>query len=385
MDLTRPTWIEIDLDILDKNYEEIRKIVPEGSDIMAIVKADGYGLGAVNIVRALMDKGVKRYGVATLSEALNIKAKVPHAQILVMGYTPEYLAKVAIENNIRVTVYMKEQAEYLNDLANEVGKDAVIHIKIETGMNRIGFPPKASSIEDIKAIREMDNIIIEGIFTHFPDSEYNEEYTRNSMKIFNDFLRRLEVLKINIPIKHSSNSAAIMSYPEYSLDMVRAGIIIYGLYPYPEADRSLLRLEPCFSLKSQVSYVKTLNKGERIGYGLTYETIDEEKIATIPIGYGDGYRRELSNKGYVLINGEYAKIVGLICMDQLMVNVTGIDVKRGDEVVLIGKQGDKEITIEELSTFVDLNPASIISLISRRVPRVYVKARRIPEVVDYLL
>lgn len=385
MDLTRPTWIEIDLDILDKNYEEIRKIVPEGSDIMAIVKADGYGLGAVNIVRALMDKGVKRYGVATLSEALNIKAKVPHAQILVMGYTPEYLAKVAIENNIRVTVYMKEQAEYLNDLAKEVGKDAVIHIKIETGMNRIGFPPKASSIEDIKAIREMDNIIIEGIFTHFPDSEYNEEYTRNSMKIFNDFLRRLEVLKINIPIKHSSNSAAIMSYPEYSLDMVRAGIIIYGLYPYPEADRSLLRLEPCFSLKSQVSYVKTLNKGERIGYGLTYETIDEEKIATIPIGYGDGYRRELSNKGYVLINGEYAKIVGLICMDQLMVNVTGIDVKRGDEVVLIGKQGDKEITIEELSTFVDLNPASIISLISRRVPRVYVKARRIPEVVDYLL
>ncbi len=385
MDLTRPTWIEIDLDILDKNYEEIRRIVPESSDIMAIVKADGYGLGAVNIVRALMDKGVKRYGVATLSEALNIKSKVPHAQILVMGYTPEYLAKVAIENNIRVTVYMKEQAEYLNDMAKEIGKDAVIHIKIETGMNRIGFPPKASSIEDIKAIREMDNIIIEGIFTHFPDAEYNEEYTRNSMKIFNDFLRRLEVLKINIPLKHSSNSAAIMSYPEYSLDMVRAGIIIYGLYPYTEANRSLLRLEPCFSLKSQVSYVKTLNKGERIGYGLTYESIDEEKIATIPIGYGDGYRRELSNKGYVLINGEYAKIVGLICMDQLMVNVTGIDVKRGDEVVLIGKQGDKEITIEELSTFVDLNPASIISLISRRVPRVYVKARRIPEVVDYLL
>lgn len=385
MDLTRPTWIEIDLDILEKNYDEIRRIVPENADIMAVVKADGYGLGAVNIVKSLMDKGVKRFGVATVSEALNIKAKAPHAQILVLGYTPEYLGKIAIENNIRMTVYLKEQAEYFNNLAGELGKDAVIHIKIETGMNRIGFPPKASSIEDIKRIREMENIIIEGIFTHFPDSEYNEEYTRSSMKVFNDFLKRLEVLKVNIPLKHASNSAAIMSYPEYSLNMVRAGIIIYGLYPYPEVDKEILKLEPCFTLKSQVAYVKTLAKGERIGYGLTYETNDEERIATIPIGYGDGYRRELSNKGHVLVKGEFAPIVGLICMDQLMINVSGIDVKRGDEVVLIGKQGDREITIDEISSFVDLNPSSIISLLSRRVPRVYVKARRIPEVVDYLL
>jgi len=385
MDLTRPTWLEIDLDALDKNYEEIRRIVPAQTDIMAVVKADGYGLGAVNIVKALMDKGVKRYGVATLSEALNIKNKVPHAQILVLGYTPEYLAKVAIENNIRLTVYLKEQADYFNNIAKELEMNAVIHIKIETGMNRLGFPAKGSSIQDIKDIKEMENLIVEGIFTHFPDSEYNEDYTRNSMKIFNDFLSRLEALKINIPLKHANNSAAIMSYPEYSLDMVRAGIIIYGLYPYPEVDKSILTLKPCFTLKSQVAYVKTLSMGEKIGYGLTYETTGEEKIATLPIGYGDGYRREFGKDGYVLIKGEKAKIVGLICMDQLMVNVTGIDVKRGDEVVLIGKQEDQEISIEELSSYTDQSSTAILSMLTRRVPRVYVKNRRIPEVVDYLL
>ncbi len=385
MELTRPAWLQIDLDRLHYNFREIRKVVPEGSEIMAVLKADAYGHGAIKIARELLSLGVTRFGVATLSEALELRKRLPHAQILVMGYTPEYLYETAIEHGIRTAVYLQEQAEQLSKVAARLNRDAIIHLKIETGMNRLGFLPNEDSMMSILKIREMDNIIVEGIFTHFPAADDDLEYTGNSMRKFESFTRQLEDKGFNIPIKHVNNSAAIMNLPEYSLDMVRAGIILYGVYPFPEANKDFLPLESCLSLRAQISHVKDLEAGERIGYGLTYTAQSRIKVATLPVGYADGWSRELSNKGSVLIGGKRAPIIGRVCMDQLMVDVTGIDAERGEEAVLMGRQGNEEITIEEIAGLIGQIPAAVMCMLSRRLPRVYTKENRPPEVVDYLI
>lgn len=385
MELTRPAWLEIDLDRLKFNFEEIRKVVLEGSDIMAVLKADAYGHGAAKIARELFSLGVTRFGVATLSEALEIRKRLHHAQILVMGYTPEYLYETAVEHGIRTAVYLQEQAESLSKIAGKLQKDAIVHLKIETGMNRLGFLPNEDSLSRILKIRDMDNIIVEGIFTHFPAADDDLEYTRNSMKKFEDFTRLLDEKGFNIPLKHVNNSAAIMNLPEYSLDMVRAGIILYGVYPFPEADRDFLPLKNCLSLKAQISHVKDLEAGEKIGYGLTYTTPSKIKVATLPIGYADGWSRALSNRGSVLIKGRRAPIIGRVCMDQMMVDATGIDTERGDEAVLMGCQGNEEITIEEIAGLIGQIPAAVMCMLSRRLPRVYTKENGVPEVIDYLI
>jgi len=385
MDLTRPAWLEIDLDNLHFNYNEIRKLVRDTADIMAVVKADAYGHGAAAIVRELMDLGVRRFGVAHLSEAIHIKNHSPHAQVLVMGYTPEYLAETAIEKGIRLTVYLEEQAEYFAKVAKSMNKDAVIHLKIETGMNRLGFLTDEKTLQAVGRIKEMDNIIIEGMFTHFPAADDDHEYTEGSMARFREFCRMLYEKDIDIPLKHVSNSAAIMNFPQFGLDMVRAGIILYGIYPYPEAKRETLPLKPCISLKAQISHVKTIEKGEKVSYGLTFQASSRTQVATVPVGYADGWSRDLSNRGVALVGGKRVPIIGRICMDQLMLDVTGMDVKRGDEAVLMGVQGSEEITIEEIAGQIGQIPASVLCMLTKRLPRVYVKERRVPEVVDYLL
>jgi len=385
MDLTRPAWLEIDLDNLHFNYKEIRKLVRDTADIMAVVKADAYGHGAAAIVRELMALGVKRFGVAHLSEAIHIKNHSPHAQVLVMGYTPDYLAEVAINRGMRLTVYLEDQADHFAKVAKELDKDAVVHLKIETGMNRLGFLPDEKTLQAVERIKEMDNIIIEGMFTHFPAADDDHGYTERSMAKFREFCRMLYEKDIDIPVKHVSNSAAIMNFPQYGLDMVRAGIILYGIYPYPQAKRETLPLKPCISLKAQISHVKTIEKGDKVSYGLTFEASTRTQVATVPVGYADGWSRDLSNKGYALVNGRRVSIIGRICMDQLMLDVTGMDVKRGDEAVLMGSQGEEEITIEEIASQIGQIPASVLCMLTKRLPRVYVKERRVPEVVDYLL
>ena len=385
MDLTRPAWLEIDLDNLHFNYKEIRKLVRDTADIMAVVKADAYGHGAAAIVRELMALGVKRFGVAHLSEAIHIKNHSPHAQVLVMGYTPDYLAEVAINRGVRLTVYLEDQADHFAKVAKALDKDAVVHLKIETGMNRLGFLPDEKTLQAVERIKEMDNIIIEGMFTHFPAADDDHGYTERSMAKFREFCRMLYEKDIDIPVKHVSNSAAIMNFPQFGLDMVRAGIILYGIYPYPQAKRETLPLKPCISLKAQISHVKTIEKGDKVSYGLTFEASTRTQVATVPVGYADGWSRDLSNKGYALVNGRRVSIIGRICMDQLMLDVTGMDVKRGDEAVLMGSQGEEEITIEEIASQIGQIPASVLSMLTKRLPRVYVKERRVPEVVDYLL
>ncbi|OZV11233.1 alanine racemase [Tissierella sp. P1] len=377
--------MEIDLDNLIHNHKEIRSILKEKTELMAVVKADAYEHGAVQIVRTLMEEGVKKFGVAHLSEALHIRKYVKDAEILIMGYTPEYLAEKAILNDITLTVYLKEQGEIFSQLAKRLNRTVKIHVKIETGMNRLGFMPNEDGIKDIKDIYNMDNIEVEGMFTHFAASDDDPSYTMEQVRRFDYVCNALQKLDINIPIKHISNSAAIMNFPDLNYDMVRAGIILYGVYPFPNADRELLKLKNILTLKAQISHVKEIGSGEKLSYGLIYEAKKKTKIATVPIGYADGFSRELSNKGNCIVNNTVVPIVGRICMDQLMIDVTGLDVKRGDEVILMGKSLDKEITIEEVANKSGQIPAAVQCMFNKRLPRIYIKNKEIINVTDYLL
>ncbi|MBU5313027.1 alanine racemase [Tissierella carlieri] len=383
--LTRPAWMEIDLDNLIHNYKEIRSILKEKTELMAVVKADAYEHGAIQIVRTLMEEGVEKFGVAHLSEALHIRKYVKDAEILIMGYTPEYLAEKAILNDITLTVYLKEQGEIFSQLAKRLDRTVKIHVKIETGMNRLGFMPNEDGIKDIKDIYNMDNIEVEGMFTHFAASDDDPSYTMEQVRRFDYVCNALQKLDINIPIKHISNSAAIMNFPDLNYDMVRAGIILYGVYPFPNADRELLKLKNILTLKAQISHVKEIGSGEKLSYGLIYEAKKKTKIATVPIGYADGFSRELSNKGNCIVNNTVVPIVGRICMDQLMIDVTGLDVKRGDEAILMGKSLDKEITIEEVANKSGQIPAAVQCMFNKRLPRIYIKNKEIINVTDYLL
>lgn len=383
--LTRPAWLEIDLDNLIHNYKEIKGILKDGTEMMAVVKADAYEHGAIQIVKTLLQEGVTRFSVAHLSEALHIRKYVKEAEILVMGYTPEYLGEIAVLNDITLTVYLRDQAECFSQCAKQLNKVVKVHIKIETGMNRIGFLPNKESIRDIKDICSMDNILVEGIFTHFAASDNDPTYTMEQLKKFDYVCDELLESNINIPVKHVSNSAAIMNFKDLNYDMVRAGVILYGIYPFPEADRSYLKLKNILTLKAQISHVKEIDEGEKLSYGLIYEAKNKTKIATIPIGYADGFSRELSNKGSCLVNDTIVPIVGRICMDQLMIDVTGLDVKRGDEVILMGKSKDKEITIEEIADKINQIPAALLCMFTKRLPRIYIQNGKIISIKDYLL
>ncbi len=383
--LTRPTWMEIDLDNLVHNCHEIKAKLKGTTDMMAIVKADAYEHGAEMIVRTLKDEGIKRFGVAHLSEALHIRKYHEDVEILIMGYTPDYLAEKAIENDITMAVYLKEQAEYFNEIAKTLNKSAKLHIKIETGMNRLGFMPTLENVDAIEEIYNMENIEVEGIFSHFAVADENRLYTNDQARKFKFVLDELAKKDIKIKIRHIMNSAATMNFYDYGYDMVRAGVIIYGVYPFPEADREYLKLKSLITLKSTVSNIKEIHKGQSLSYGLVYEADRTTKVATIPLGYADGFNRKLSNVGRCIINGNFAPIIGRICMDQLMVDVTDLDVALGDTVVFMGKAGDKEISIEEVASGMGEIPASVLCMFTKRLPRVYVRGGEIVEVKDYLL
>lgn len=385
INLTRPTWMEVDLDNLAHNYHEIKAKLKDGTDMMAIVKADAYEHGAEMIVETLKKEGVKRFGVAHLSEALHIRKYHKDVEILIMGYTPDFLGKKAIENNITMTIYLEEQAEYFSELAKSLNKKAKVHIKVETGMNRLGFLPTEENIETISQIYKMEGIEVEGIFSHFAVSDENRLYTNDQARKFKFVVDGLKEKNVDIKIKHIMNSAAIMNFYDFGYDMVRAGVIIYGVYPFPDADRKYLKLKSLITLKSTVSHIKEIHKGQSLSYGLIYEADKTRKIATIPLGYADGFSRKLSNIGRCIINGSFAPIVGRICMDQLMIDVTGIDVKMGDQVVFMGSAGDKEITIEEVAKNMEEIPASVLCMFTKRLPRVYTRGGEIVKVKDYLL
>ena len=361
------------LNAIRHNILEIKKKLNDKTKLMVIVKADAYGHGAVPIAKALDKIGIDAYGVATIEEAIELRDAGIDKPILILGYTPREQYEMVVKYDIIQTVFQYDMAKALSDVGKAWGKTVKIHVKIDTGMNRIGFPDTEESISIIKGISQLENISIEGIFSHFACADESEKTSTNIQ--LDRFLRFYDILrrnKIEIPIRHISNSAGMIDIPEANLEMVRVGISIYGVYPSEWVDNSGIRLIPAMELKSHVIYIKEVEAGVGVSYGSTYKTKRKTKIATISLGYADGYSRNLSNCGRVIIRGQYAPIIGKICMDQFMVDVTDIkDVVQGDEVTLMGRDGDAYISIEELAELSHSFPYELLCTVGKRVPRVY--------------
>lgn len=364
----------ISLDAIRYNFEQMKKNIKEGTKIVAVIKADAYGHGAVPIARMLEELDyVWGFATATAQEALQLRRAGITRPILILGLVFEEYYKELVENEIRMAVCDYETARKYNVAAEAAGKKGLIHLAADTGMTRIGFKDSEESLEEICQIAELPNVEIEGLFTHFARAdEYDRAPAMVQLKRYLDFADLLEKNGVHIPLHHCSNSAGIIRVPEANLNLVRAGITIYGIYPSEEVEQDIVKLQPVMSLKSHVSYVKDVEPGTQVSYGGTYTTEHLTKMATIPVGYADGYPRMLSNKGWVLIHGKKAPICGRVCMDQFMVDVTDIpDVQRGTEVTLMGKDREEELRVEELSELCQRFPYEFVCDISRRVPRVY--------------
>lgn len=376
MESLRPRVVaEVNLGAIEHNYKQIRQHIPNHTEMMAIVKADGYGHGAKEVANFLQEQGVNRFAVAIVAEGEELRSSGITSPILVLGYTPRADIKALIENDLTQTVFSYEMAKTISDEAGRLGKTVNIHLKVDTGMGRIGFLSSPKSIEEILMITKLPHINLEGIFTHFSTAdEEDTSYTKEQWSIFEGFLKELSEVGLELPIIHAANSAAIMCHEYTHLNLVRPGIILYGYYPSPYLEGKVLDLEPAMTLKTQVVHVKELPEGQYVGYGRRFYTHQKTKIATIPVGYADGYSRNLGNKGRVLIRGQYAPIIGNICMDQFMVDVTHIKgVSVEDEVVLFGKQQDAVIPVEEIAQSLGTINYEIVCMIGKRVPRIYIK------------
>lgn len=376
--IMRPVWAEIDLDILANNMRNIKKLAGD-KEVMAVVKADAYGHGALDVAPCLLENGASRLAVAMLTEAVELRNNNITAPIMILGYTPIYLGEELIKYNIEQTIYDLNYAKELSNLAIKLNKKAKIHIALDTGMGRIGFLPTDESFNAICEICNLPGLDVIGIFTHFSSSdEKNKEYTQYQFNQIYNFIERLEVNEINIPLKHASNSAAIIDLPNTYLDAVRAGIILYGYYPSDEVKKDNLSIKPALTLKAKIAHVKELDSGMYISYNRTFKTSRKSKIATIPIGYADGYIRTLKHEAKVIVNGQLAPIVGNICMDQFMIDVTDIDnVKSGDEVILLGESNEVKFNADDLAKCMNSINYEVLCLLKNRVPRAYIKNGKI--------
>ena len=378
-------YASVNLDAIYDNMKNIKENTKDGTGMIAVIKTDGYGHGAVPIAKTV-DELVWGYAVATSDEGVNLRTNGVTKPVIILGYTHESQYEKIVENDLRPAIFTFEDAKKLSDVACSESKKAKIHIKIDTGMSRIGFHPDKDSVKVISDISRLPGIEIEGIFTHFYASDETDKTSAyEQYKIFNNIISELEKQGVSIPIKHCSNSAAIIDMPDVNMDCVRVGIALYGMYPSDEVDKTKVKLTPAMELKSHIICLKEVEKGVGISYGATYVTSEKTKVATVSVGYGDGYRRSLSNKGYVLIRGQKAPILGRVCMDQFMVDVTHIkDVQRGDAVTLLGKDGDMEITAEELAGMAgETFNYEIVCDIGKRIPRVFYRHGEIVAMKDY--
>ena len=381
-----PVWAEINLDSLRHNIIEIRSIVPSKYKIMAVVKANAYGHGSVESSLVLLENGADMLAVATLSEAVELRRAGTTAPILILGHTSPEQAEPILKWNLTPTVYSIQCAEGFNAAAEKVEGTINLHIKIDTGLGRIGFQPDEATNESIYMIKDMPGINIEGIFTHFAlaDSE-DKSYTRKQFNVFTGFLDRLTEQGVNIPLKHTNNSAAIIDLPEFNLDLVRPGCILYGLYPSGLIKRDTVMLKPVMTLKTRVTHVKTVPPETGVSYGLTYTTKSESCLGSLSVGYADGYSRALSNKAEIWVGNDRAPVVGRVCMDQTMVDLTDVYKPAvGDSVVLFGDGCSGEPTASDVADWMGSITDEVVSSVSRRVPRVYLKDGCVVKVVDYL-
>ncbi len=381
----RPVWAEVNLDNIINNIKEIKKNI-NGEEIIAVVKANAYGHGAIDVAPVLIENGADKLAVAMLSEALELREAGIKVPILILGYTDVSFAEMLINNDIEQTVYSLDYAKELSKKAEVLGKAAKIHIAVDTGMGRIGFLPNEKSVEEVVEISKLSNLRITGVFTHFSNAdEEDKRYAHNQIEKFNSFINEIEKREVNLGVKHISNSASIIDIEDAHYNAIRPGIILYGYYPSDYINKDKLKLMPALSLKCQVIHVKELPKGEYIGYGRKFRTERDSVIATLPIGYADGYIRGLYGKAQVIINGKLAPVVGKICMDQCMVDVTDIGpVKVGDEVILLGEDNGIRNNADDMAEMLDTINYEILCMIGRRVPRIYIKDGEVVNVRNYL-
>ncbi|MGL5440373.1 MAG: alanine racemase [Filifactoraceae bacterium] len=384
MESYRPTWVEINLDNIASNFKGLRSLIKNEVKFCCIIKANGYGHGSVELAKFYEELGADYFGVATGKEALELRRAGIKTDILCLGYTHESVHKVLIENDIDIPVYSFETAENLSRLAGRLGRTVSIHIKLDTGMSRIGLQCNDDTVKIIEKIKMLDNVHLRGLFTHFARAdEIQRDTTREQFERYEYVRRRLEDIGIVCDINHVCNSAGTIMYPEYHLDMVRVGISLYGHYPSDEVDKSRVKLYPAMTLKSMISHVKNLEKGRGIGYGHKYVTVnDGEYIATMPIGYADGFTRMLSKDANVMINGKIYKLAGNICMDQCMIKVDD-KVNVGDVVTIFGE--DDSLRVERFADKLGTISYEILCMVQRRIPRVYKSDDKLIKVVDYLL
>ena len=378
-------YASIDLDAVESNMRAMKDSLPPSASMIGVVKTDGYGHGAVPVARAI-DPYVKGYAVATIDEAIILRRHGIQKMILVLGVTHESRFEDLVRYDIRPAMFRYEEAGKLSETAVKNGARANIHLAVDTGMSRIGMTPDEASADEAARISRLPGICIEGMFTHFARAdEADKAFYETQYKKYREFCEMLCSRGVDIPIRHCSNSAGIVEgLDSNGLDMVRAGISIYGLYPSDEVARDRVKLVPAMELKSFITYIKTIEPGTSVSYGGTFVADRPTRVATIPVGYGDGYPRNLSNKGAVLIRGKRAGILGRICMDQFMADVTDIpEAAEGDQVTLIGKDGEECITVEELARVGGGFHYEIICQIGKRVPRVYLRDGKVIGKKDY--
>lgn len=376
MDNSRASWAEIDLGAIRRNIKAIRKLLDSQTMLMTVVKANAYGHGMVKVAQACVAEGAAYLGVATLEEALDLRANNIRIPIQVLGFISADYAELAVSNHIDVSIFDLENAKAYSRVASPANP-ARLHIKIDTGMGRIGFQDKEDAAAIIAEISSLPNISLQGIFTHLAVADSadkaDKDFTMQQIETFNNFVKRLEDAGIYIPIKHIANSAAIMDLPAAQCNMVRAGIITYGLYPSDQVQKEILQLIPAMRLKTRISHLKVLPPGRSVSYGRTYFTLQETLVATVPIGYADGYNRLFSNRAWASLNGQQIPLIGTVCMDQCMFDVSGVEgVKTGDEVILFGRPEDG-ITADDLAELAGTINYEIVCSIAARISRVYIE------------
>ncbi|WP_019123947.1 alanine racemase [Brevibacillus massiliensis] len=383
----RNTWAEIDLDAIRANVQAFRRHIPERTEIMAVVKADGYGHGALQVGQEALASGASSLAVALLDEAIALRRAGITAPILVLGYTPSDAAEEALRWNIELTVYQRKWVQEVQQRLHgqaEQDEPLRLHVKVDTGMGRLGVRTEAELVELVEAIRGSRLFRWTGIFTHFAcaDEEDTSHVLQQHVK-FQALLQMLQARGYQLPKVHCCNSAAAIVFPQWGYDMIRLGISLYGLYPSPYLrQRRDLTLTPALSLKTSIAHVKMPEEAYTVSYGATYTASAGEQVATLPVGYADGYSRMLSNRGYVLHRGNRVPIVGRVCMDQLMIKIEQKNAEVGDEVVLYGRQGDEEISLDEVAAELGTINYEVACMLNRRVPRVYLRDGKITQVAN---
>lgn len=380
-------YAKIDLDAVDFNIEQMRQQVGADAQIIAVMKVDGYGHGARPIAAMFEEREyIWGYATANLEEALLLREAGMKKPVLVLGCVFAEQYEEMLCNNIRATVYTKEMAKEMAKAAQKLGRTAYFHIKIDTGMGRLGFSPDVDGVTDIEEISRLNNVKLEGMYTHFAKAdESDKSYTIEQHEKFVWMEEAVKNKGIEITYYHCDNSAGIIEFPEMKHNLVRAGISTYGMYPSEEVNKEAVQLKPALELISHVTFVKEIEAGTAISYGGTFVAKEKMKVATVPVGYGDGYSRGLSNKADVLIHGMRARILGRVCMDQFMVDVTHIpDVRYMDSVVLIGTDGQEHISVEELSSICGRFNYEFVCCLGRRIPRVYTRNGKTIEQIEYL-